>query len=84
VDFSPLPKGRLPEALINGLRQVKAGVNDAGPPLSALGLCWCGGGSGRVRLRLGMNRSPTGFPGLLRAVLRPLGEGSDRHHIMTL
>jgi len=50
MDFAPLPEGRLPEAVISGLRQAKAGVNDAGSPLSALGLCWCAGGSGWVLL----------------------------------
>ena len=25
----------------SGLQQVKAGVDDSGPGLSALGLCWC-------------------------------------------
>ena len=50
MDFAPLPEGRLPEALINGLGQVNAGVNYARPPFSASGPCWlaarAGWGSG--------------------------------------
>jgi hypothetical protein len=81
VDFAPLPEGRLPYGLIERLREVDATVNDSGPPLSALGLPWCPGGSGRGSvLRLGMNRSPTGFLGRSTA----LGEGRDRHHTTTL
>jgi hypothetical protein len=45
MDFAPLPEGRLPETLINCLRQVKARMDDFGPPLSASGLCWSAGGS---------------------------------------
>jgi len=40
VDFGPLFEGHLPQALINGLGQIQAGVNDPGPRLSAYGLPW--------------------------------------------
>ena len=46
MDFAPLAKGCLPQALIQRLGQVEAGVNDSRPPLTALGLCWCARGAG--------------------------------------
>jgi hypothetical protein len=62
VDFAPLLEGRHPQALIEGLRQVKARVDDSGPPLSALGLCGCAGGSGRGSGPLGHENAPGGLP----------------------
>ena len=38
VDFAPLLEGHLPQALVNGLGQIQAAVNDFGPGLSATGL----------------------------------------------
>jgi hypothetical protein len=35
VDFAPLLEGHLPQALVNGLGQIQAAVNDFGPGLSA-------------------------------------------------
>jgi hypothetical protein len=48
MDFASLPKGLLPEGLIERLGQIHAGMDDSGPPLSALGLCWR---AGRLRSR---------------------------------
>jgi hypothetical protein len=49
-------------------------VNDSGPPFSALGLCWCGGGrpwgSG---VRLAMKTLPVGFLALTEGFLPLLG-----------
>jgi hypothetical protein len=70
MDFAPLAKGRLPEGLIDGLRQVKAGMDDAGPPFSASGLPWCPGGSGRGSAALGHESLSYGLP---RAFYGPWG-----------
>ena len=40
MNFDALFERRLPEALINGLREIEAGVNDSGPPLTAYGPSW--------------------------------------------
>ena len=37
ADFAVLPKGGLPQALINGLGQINAAVHDPGPGLAAYG-----------------------------------------------
>jgi hypothetical protein len=48
--------------LVNALGQVNAGMNDSVPGLSALGLCWCAGGSGRGSAALGHENAPSGLP----------------------
>ena len=39
MDFTPLPKGRLPQPLVERLGQIQAGMNYPGPRLSAWGPC---------------------------------------------
>jgi hypothetical protein len=73
VDFAPLLEGRLPQGLIENLGQIHTGVNDAGPPLSASGFPGALAARGGVLLRLGMNRSPTGFLALTEGILSLLG-----------
>ena len=81
VDFAPLREGRLPEGLIERLWEIQTRMNDSGLGLSALGLCWCPGGSRRGSAALGDELLSYGASW---GVLRPLGEGRDRHHTTTL
>jgi len=66
MDFAPLPKGRLPQRLVNGLGQVDGGMHDPGPRLAACGPCWCGRG-GPVRLAIKI--APAGFLALTAGIL---------------
>ena len=76
VDFAPLSKGRLPEALVQALGQVNAGVNDSGPGCRPWGFAGALAARGGVRVRLGMNRSPTGFLGRSTALRGREGTGT--------
>jgi hypothetical protein len=75
MDFAPLAKGCLPQALIQRLGQVEAGVNDSRPPLTALGLCWCARGAGLSFGALPFKPLLRASQGFLRPVLSRIRAG---------
>ena len=69
MDFPPLLEGLFPQTLVERLGQVNAGVNYAGPRLSALGLPWAAGPWGWVLFLLAMETLPVGLLGPTGAIL---------------
>src|SRR5580704_1783702 len=62
MNLAPFAKGRPAKPLIEGLREIEGGVDYAGPPLSALGLCWCAGSGPEGSGALGHESLSYGLP----------------------